>query len=92
MTCKDCTSENQRHFSGELTLAFPGIERLKLSTGYKSSFAPSHSFCRCATFWRGTGFVDFFILHYDKGIVGRVFDQLDNYFRNRANKNPGKRL
>ena len=38
------------------------------------------------------GFVDFSILHYDKEIVGRVFDQLDNRFRNRANKNPGKRL
>jgi len=38
------------------------------------------------------GFVDFSILHYHKAIVGRVFDQLDNRFRNRANKNPGKRL
>jgi len=38
------------------------------------------------------GFVDFSILHCDKEIVGRVFDQLDNRFRNRANKNPGKRL
>jgi len=38
------------------------------------------------------GFVDFSILHYDKEIVGRVFDQLDNRFRNRASKNPGKRL
>ncbi len=38
------------------------------------------------------GFIDFSILHYDKKIVGRVFDQLDNRFRNRANKNPGKRL
>ena len=36
MTCKDCTSENQRHFPGELTFAFPRIERLKLSTGYVS--------------------------------------------------------
>ena len=38
------------------------------------------------------GFVDFATLHYDKEIVGRVFGQLDNRFRNRANKNPGKRL
>jgi hypothetical protein len=37
-------------------------------------------------------FVDFFILHYDKEIVGLVFDQLDNRFPTRANKNPGKRL
>jgi hypothetical protein len=36
--------------------------------------------------------VDFSILHYDKEIVGRVFDQLDNRFLSRANKNPGKRL
>lgn len=36
MTCKDCSSENQQHFPGELTLAFPGIESLKLSTGYVS--------------------------------------------------------
>jgi hypothetical protein len=26
-----------------------------LAEKYESSFAPSHSFCRCTTFWRGTG-------------------------------------
>jgi hypothetical protein len=36
MTCKDCASENQQHFPGELTLAFPSIESLKLSNGYVS--------------------------------------------------------
>jgi hypothetical protein len=39
MTCKNCASENpenQQHFPGELTLAFPSIESLKLSTGYVS--------------------------------------------------------
>jgi hypothetical protein len=36
MTCKDCASENQQYFPGELTLAFPSIESLKLSTGYAS--------------------------------------------------------
>jgi hypothetical protein len=36
MTCKDCSSENQQHFPGELTLAFPGTDNLRLSTGYVS--------------------------------------------------------
>jgi hypothetical protein len=36
MTCKDCSSENQQQFPGELTLVFPGTDSLKLSTGYVS--------------------------------------------------------
>jgi hypothetical protein len=36
MTCKDCASENQQYFPRELTLAFPSIESLNLSTGYAS--------------------------------------------------------
>ena len=34
MVCKACSSENQQNFSGELTVAFPGIERLNLCPVY----------------------------------------------------------
>jgi len=36
MARQGCACENQRHFPGELTLAFPGIEGLKLSPVYAS--------------------------------------------------------
>ena len=28
MACEACLSENQQNFSGELTVAFPGVQRL----------------------------------------------------------------
>jgi len=34
MACKACSSENQRCFSGELTVAFPGVQRLNRSPIY----------------------------------------------------------
>ena len=34
MACKACASESQQHFSGELTLVFPGVERLNLAPVY----------------------------------------------------------
>jgi hypothetical protein len=34
VACKDCASERQLIFSGELTLAFPGIERVNLAPVY----------------------------------------------------------
>ena len=34
MTCKECTSRHLQDFSGELVVAFPGIERLKLDPVY----------------------------------------------------------
>ena len=34
MPCKGCTSDNQQYFSVDLALAFPGVERLKLSPVY----------------------------------------------------------
>jgi len=37
MACKGCASENQYYFPGELTLAFPGIETLKISPVYASA-------------------------------------------------------
>jgi hypothetical protein len=30
MTCLACSSENQQNFSGVLTVAFPGLQRLNL--------------------------------------------------------------
>jgi len=34
MACKACSSENQANFSGELTVAFPGVQRLNLAPIY----------------------------------------------------------
>jgi hypothetical protein len=34
MACKACSSENQRNFTGELTVAFPGVQRLNQSPVY----------------------------------------------------------
>jgi len=34
MGCKACSSENQQNFSGELTVAFPGVQRLNQSPVY----------------------------------------------------------
>jgi hypothetical protein len=34
VACKDCASERQQIFSGELTLAFPGIERVNFAPVY----------------------------------------------------------
>ena len=34
MACKACSSENQQNFSGELTFAFPGVQRLNRSPVY----------------------------------------------------------
>jgi hypothetical protein len=34
VACKDCASERQLIFSGELTLAFPGIERVNFAPVY----------------------------------------------------------
>jgi len=34
MACKACASERQQSFSGELSVAFPGVERLNLSPVY----------------------------------------------------------
>ena len=34
MACKRCASDNQQIFLGELTFAFPGLERFNLSTVY----------------------------------------------------------
>lgn len=34
MACKACASELQQEFSGELSVAFPGVERLNLSPVY----------------------------------------------------------
>lgn len=39
MACKSCSSENQQYFSGELTVAFPGVQRLNLSPVYGSQRA-----------------------------------------------------
>ena len=34
MSCKKCASTHQQNFQGELTVAFPGTERLNLSPVY----------------------------------------------------------
>jgi hypothetical protein len=34
MACKACSSENLQNFSGELTVAFPRVQRLNLSPLY----------------------------------------------------------
>jgi hypothetical protein len=34
VACKDCASERQQIFPGELTLAFPGIERVNFAPVY----------------------------------------------------------
>jgi predicted nucleic-acid-binding Zn-ribbon protein len=34
MPCKKCASTHQQEFQGELTVAFPGAERLNLSPVY----------------------------------------------------------
>lgn len=34
MACRACSSENQQSFSGELTIAFPGVEKLNQSPVY----------------------------------------------------------
>jgi hypothetical protein len=34
VACKDCASERQQIFSGELTIAFPGIERVNFAPVY----------------------------------------------------------
>jgi hypothetical protein len=34
VACKNCASERQQTFPGELTLAFPGIERVNLAPAY----------------------------------------------------------
>jgi predicted nucleic-acid-binding Zn-ribbon protein len=34
MECESCGSENQQYFSGELSVAFPAIEKLNQAPGY----------------------------------------------------------
>jgi hypothetical protein len=34
VACKECASEGQQIFSGELTLAFPGVERVNFAPVY----------------------------------------------------------
>ena len=34
MSCRVCLSENQQNFTGELTVAFPGVQRLNQSPVY----------------------------------------------------------
>src|SRR6516225_3512580 len=67
----------ERHNHGKNTIATTRI-----------SFAPSHSFCRCTTFWRGTGDRTFY---FSGGNASQLFKAVSRY-EIQINKSGGGRL